>query len=191
MNESTLCCYCDWFTYFGCKFFKNNGSSLQYYMTVAGSYYLTTNWSLFDSAYLRAWAYDVYYCQELYVKWEILRADGDIEMYNTTLQRDYNGTWDVISDYFYEENRIILLTYFCYYFLGICEITLSFSLTDLRYNGAQFTCILSLPECNTTNITDPITVNIQGEPMLKCNNSSCNMHVLEHMLSLWSVMGLS
>ena len=43
------------------------------------------------------------------MEWEILRADGDIEMYNATLQIDYNDSWDVISDYYSEENMLLLL----------------------------------------------------------------------------------
>ena len=62
-----------------------------------------------------------------------------------------------------------------------CAMRLSLNPTDLRYNGAQFTCICSLPECNTTNITDPTTVNIQGEhvafmQIMSVTNSSCILY---------------
>ena len=35
--------------------------------------------------------------------------------------------------------------------------------TDLRYNGAQITGVFNLPECFSSNVTDTITLNIQGK----------------------------
>ena len=91
------------------------------------------------------------------MEWEIVRADVEIEMYNATPHGDY-----YYSSYTeeYPENGLLFNTR-CDY--DYCEMRLRLSPTDLRYNGAQFTCNFSLPECGTTNITDPITVNIQGE----------------------------
>ena len=44
-----------------------------------------------------------------------------------------------------------------------CSLRMIISPTDLRYNGAQITGALNLPECfNSSNITDPMALNIQG-----------------------------
>ena len=44
-----------------------------------------------------------------------------------------------------------------------CVFYIKISPTDMRYNGAQITGVLNLPECfNSSNITDPMTLNIQG-----------------------------
>ena len=94
------------------------------------------------------------------MEWEIVRADGDIEVYNATPQGDY------YHSYYSEEYPESGLSFYtsCH---GVCDILLGLSPTDLRYNGAQFTTIFSLLECGTTNITDPISVNIQGENVSK------------------------
>ena len=88
------------------------------------------------------------------MEWEIVRADGDIEVYNATPQGDY---YDYSEEY--PESGLL----FCTSCHSICDIFLKLSPMDLRYNGARFTTIFSLQECGTTNITDPISVNIQGE----------------------------
>ena len=124
---------------------------------IAGYFGSPTNISLVDTAFLYVEAYDAYQCQEIYVKWEIVRADGEIEVYNATPQRDYYYYSSYSKDY--PENGLSLNTRCDIY----CEMRLWLSPTDMRYNGAQFTCTLNLPECGTTNITDPITVNIQGK----------------------------
>ena len=113
--------------------------------------------SLDGSKYLNVEAEDVYHCQEIYVEWNIVRADGEIEGYNATPQGDY---YYAIYREDYPENGLSFHTYYSYdYFF----ISVLLSPTDMRYNGAQFTCIFSLPECGTTNITDPMTVFIQGK----------------------------
>ena len=94
------------------------------------------------------------------MEWEIVRADGDIEVYNATPQGDYYDSYYIEE---YPESGLSFHTS-CYSF---CDILLVLSPTDLRYNGARFTTIFSLPECGTTNITDPISVNIQGENVSK------------------------
>ena len=50
---------------------------------------------------------------------------------------------------------------FCFLFdLDGCYLHMTISPTALRYNGAQITGVLDLPECfNTSNITDPMTLN--------------------------------
>ena len=109
--------------------------------------------------YLTVEAEEVYDCQEIYVEWNIVRADGEIEVYNATPQ-EYSYYLYYGEDYL--ENGLSFYTS-CGY--NYCYIELWLSPTDMRYNGAQFTCIFSLPECGTTNITDPMTVFIQGKFM--------------------------
>ena len=109
-----------------------------------------------STAYLQARAEEVYHCQEVYVEWEIVRADGEIEMYNATPQ-EYYSYLRYSEDY--PENGLSFYTY-CY---DYCHMRVRLRPTDMRYNGAQFTCIFSLPECGTTNITDSITIYIQGK----------------------------
>ena len=91
------------------------------------------------------------------MKWEIVRADGEIEVYNATPQGDYYYSY-YSEDY--PENGLSFYTRCRYEY---CDMILELRPTDMRYNGSQFTCTLNLPECGTTNITDPITVNIQGK----------------------------
>ena len=44
-----------------------------------------------------------------------------------------------------------------------CMLEMKISPTDLRYDGAQITGIVDLPECyNSSNVTDTVTLNIQG-----------------------------
>ena len=121
---------------------------------IIAGYFGSTNISLTDTTYFYVWAY-AYRCQEIYVEWEIVRADGEIEMYNATPVRNYYS-------WVYPENGLSFYTY-CIYYYYECYMELWLSPTDMRYNGAQFTCTFSLPECNTTNITDPVSVKIQGE----------------------------
>ena len=115
---------------------------------------MSINMSLFDNVYLSVLAFDVYRCQEIYVEWNIVRADGEIEMYNAAPQDllRYNKEYPEKGLMFYTD---------CSY--NYCHMRLQLSPTDLRYNAAQFTCNFSLPECGTINITDPVSVNIQGD----------------------------
>ena len=79
--------------------------------------------------------------------WEIQRADGETEIYNET-------------DYYHHEE----LSKRGLYIEGYCNILyLEVSPTDLRYDGAQITAILDLPQCyNGFNVTESIALNIQG-----------------------------
>ncbi|CAI8046248.1 hypothetical protein GBAR_LOCUS25556, partial [Geodia barretti] len=44
-----------------------------------------------------------------------------------------------------------------------CDLRLTITPTDLRYNGAKITGIVRLPECfNTSNTTNTTTLRIQG-----------------------------
>ena len=56
-------------------------------------------------------------------------------------------------------------TYYYYYYFDSC---LGVMPTDLRYNGAQIAGVFNLPECfNSPNVTDTITLNIQGIKSLR------------------------
>ena len=125
-------------------------------MNVIGYYGSSTNISLAGNVYLTVWADEVYHCREVDVQWEIVRADGEVELYRAQPQGDY------YYSYFYkefEEEGLVFSTYCDIY----CHMQMTLSPTDLRYNGAQVTCNFSLPECNISNITNPTTVNIQGK----------------------------
>ena len=124
-------------------------------MNVIGYYGSSTNISLAGTAYLTVLANEVYHCREVDVQWEIVRADGEVEIYSAQPQGDYDDL------YFYEEfeeEGLVFSTYCDFY----CRMQMHLSPTDLRYNGAQVTCNFSLLECNISNITNPTTVNIQG-----------------------------
>ena len=125
-------------------------------MNVIGYYGSSTNISLAGNVYLDVWADEVYHCREVDVQWEIVRADGEVELYSAQPQGYY---YDL---YFYEEfeDEGLVFETSCLYI--DCRMRMHLSPTDLRYNGAQVTCNLSLPECNISNITNPTTVNIQG-----------------------------
>ena len=88
------------------------------------------------------------------MEWKIVRADGEIEVYNATPQGDYYSYSKK-----YPEMGLLFSTE-CDIFW--CVMKLELSPTDLRYNGAQITCTVSIPECNITRITLPTAINIQG-----------------------------
>ena len=125
-------------------------------MNVIGDYGSSTNISLAGTAYLTVRAVQVYHCREVDVQWEIVRADGEVEIYRAQPQ---GGYYDL---YFYEEFEEEGLFFYVFCFYTDCRMQMTLSPTDLRYNGAQVTCNFSLPECNISNITNPTTVNIQG-----------------------------
>ena len=124
-------------------------------MNVIGDHDSSRNISLAGTAYLDVYAGEVYHCREVDVQWEIVRADGEVEIYRAQPQGDY-----YYSDFNeeFEEEGLVFETYCDIY----CRMQMYLSPTDLRYNGAQVTCNFSLPECNISNITNPTTVNIQG-----------------------------
>ena len=158
-REICLCCSCNDFTEYGCKFYQKQDPPL-ICINITGFSVHSTNLSLVNSAVLWVEAEEVYHCQEVYVEWNIVRADGEIEVYHATPQGDY-----YYSHYSedYPENGLSLNTHCSY---DYCDMSLWLSPTDMRYNGAQFTCTFSLPECGTNSITDPITVYIQGIQLL-------------------------
>ena len=124
---------------------------------IIGDYGSSTNLSLAGNVYLDVLAFDVYRCREVDVQWEIVRADGEVEIYRAQPQGDY-----YYSDFYeeFEEEGLVFETS-CHY--DYCQMQMHLSPTDLRYNGAQVTCNFSLPECNISTITNPTTVNIQGK----------------------------
>ena len=102
---------------------------------------------------------DIHYCFELELRWEILRADGETEQYSVVdgIYR-YRGNYDEE----YPESGLEIDGY-CNFPL-YCDIYATISPTDLRYDGAQITGVLSLPECfNSSNSSDTMTLNIQGQ----------------------------
>ena len=133
-------------------------------MNVIGNHGSSRNISLAGNVYLDVRAFHVYHCREVDVQWEIVRADGEVELYRAQPQGDY------YYSYFYEEFEEEGLVFETYCDYNYCYMRMHLSPTDLRYNGAQVTCNLSLPECNISNITNPTTVNIQG---IKFNHELC------------------
>ena len=109
---------------------------------------------------MMAYHIDRYDCPEIEVYWEILRADGDIVIY-TVLDDSYHYGR---NEYLPEKG--LQFDSFCY-FIFDCYFDLEVMPTDRRYNGAQITGVFNLPECfNTPNVTDTITLNIQGKILL-------------------------
>ena len=102
------------------------------------------------------WAYeiDTHRCRDTEAHWEIETADGELEVY-TVLNDTYRyGRDEELPD------RGLSIAGSCYY---DCFLLWGISPTDLRYNGAQITGVFNLPECfNSSNVTDTITLNIQG-----------------------------
>ena len=134
-----------------------NAATIVIIMLDIGDFYSDTNISLEGSAYFNIHGYhiDIYNCSEFEAHWEIQRADGNIEVY-TVLNDTYH-----YHRYEYLPDRGIELLSDCY---GFCDLYLFVMPTDLRYNGAQITGVFNLPECfNSPNVTDTITLNIQGK----------------------------
>ena len=121
------------------------------------------NVSLAGEAYFSFFA-DIYYCSELELRWEILRADGETEQYtvvNETYRNEsYYGRYEEYPESGLEIDR------YCNFPL-YCDIYATINPTDLRYDGAQITGVLNLPECfNSSNSSDTMTLNIQGQFMV-------------------------
>ena len=101
-----------------------------------------------------AYYIDHYGCLDTEAHWEIERADGELEVY-TVLNDTYRyGRREELPD---------MGLSFKGYFIEGFSLRMDISPTDLRYNGAQITGVFNLPECfNSSNVTDTITLNIQG-----------------------------
>ena len=103
-------------------------------------------------------AYEIgpYSCNDYGVYWEILRADGEFEVYTVANQdKYYYGRYETLED------RGLR-------FSGGCDIgcipRLTITPTDMRYDGAQITGVVNLPGCyNATNTTDTTVLSIQGD----------------------------
>ena len=118
----------------------------------------SVNISLESGAYFNFYAYyvDVYDCPELELHWEILRADGETELYTVVndTYRYHGWRYEQFTD------RGIEIEGYCY---GGCDAYLWINPTDLRYDRAQITAVLDLPGCfNSSNSSDTMTLNIQG-----------------------------
>ena len=101
-------------------------------------------------------SYDIYNCSEVEAHWKIQRADGETEVY-TVVNETYHfyGRDDDLPD------RGLRFGGYCHPYID-CILSMTISPTDIymRYNGAQITGVLNLPECFI--MTDPMTLNIQG-----------------------------
>ena len=106
--------------------------------------------------YLRAYTIDIYDCSDVEAHWEIQRADGETEVYTVLNETYHYGRDEDLLD------RGLSFDGLCHP-IFFCKLLMTVNPIDLRYNGAQITGVLNLPECfNSSNITDPMTLNIQG-----------------------------
>ncbi|CAI8022428.1 hypothetical protein GBAR_LOCUS13172, partial [Geodia barretti] len=89
------------------------------------------------------------------VYWEILRDDGETEVYTVANQDEYHyGRYETLED------RGLSFAGYCD--LG-CSPSLTITPTDMRYDGAQITGVVNLPGCYTaTNTTNTTVLSIQG-----------------------------
>ena len=111
-----------------------------------------SNISLNGNAAFNMIAYHIY-CPDVKVHWEIQRADGETEMYTVVNETYHYGRYDF-------PDRGLSFFADC---SPRCFLYMTISPTDMRYNGAQITGVFNLPECfNSSNITDPMTLNIQS-----------------------------
>ena len=125
-------------------------------MTIYVGYHFS-NISLNGHAWfhLRARSIDIYDCSETEAHWKIQRADGETEVYTVWNETYHYGRYN--DDF---PDRGLSFNGRCH---RRCSFYLTISPTDMRYNGAQITGVFNLPECfNSSNITDPMTLNIQG-----------------------------
>ena len=97
-------------------------------------------------------------CQEAEILWEIVKPDGEYEMYTVANYSDYYyGRRDSITE------RGLTFGGICHPHIE-CNLRLTITPTDLRYNGAIITGIVRIPECfNTSNTTNTTILRIQGE----------------------------
>ena len=99
-----------------------------------------------------------YDCQETEILWEIVKPNGEYEVYTVANYSHYrSGRRESITE------RGLSFGGFCHP-LFVCDLRLTLTPTDLRYNGAQITGMVRLPECfNISNTTNTTTLRIQGE----------------------------
>ena len=123
-------------------------------------------WDTYSVFFFDAYNVNVYDCPGLELRWEILRADGETELYTVVNETYHNGRYE-----FYPESGLDIDGY-CYddysdyngdYYRYSCHAYAAILPTDLRYDGAQITAVLDLPECfNSPNSSGVMTFNIQG-----------------------------
>ena len=94
-------------------------------------------------------------CPGLNLYWNILRADGETELYTVVNEAYHYGREEEYND------AGIEIYGQCFSF---CESYLWIRPTDQRYDGAQVTAILNIPECSDSPYSsDTITLHIQGQ----------------------------
>ena len=94
-----------------------------------------------------------YTCDDFKIFWEIVKADSQAEEY-IVANEDHYGRHETLRD------RGLSFDGFCRF---ECYQLLTVTPTDMRYNGAQITGVVNLPECfNTSNTTNTTTLWIQG-----------------------------
>ena len=110
---------------------------------------------------------DNYDCPDNEAHWELERADGELEVYTVLNDTYIYGRQEELP------GTGLLFNGFCHHY---CHLNMEISPTDDRYNGAQITGVFNLPECfNSSNVTDTITLNIQG-----MNINDHNLHYSTH-----------
>ena len=81
-------------------------------------------------------------CREAEILWEIVKPNGEYEVYTVANYSHYpHGRRETITE------RGLSFGGFCDF---DCNLLLTITPTDLRYNGAQITGIVRLPECFKT-----------------------------------------
>ena len=92
------------------------------------------------------------------ILWEIVKPNGDYEVYTVANYSHYRSRRrESITE------RGLSFGGFCHPLL-VCDLRLTITPTDLRYNGPQITGMVRFPECfNTSNTTNTTTLRIQGE----------------------------
>ena len=105
-----------------------------------------------------AYRIDFYDCQEAESLWEIIKPNGENEVYTVSNYSQYHqGRHQTITE------GGLSFGGFCPLWFILCN-HLTITPTDLRYNGAQITGMVHLPECfNISNTTNTTTLRIQGE----------------------------
>ena len=102
---------------------------------------------------------EIYNCQEAEIFWDIVKRNRENEIYIVANHDEYrHERHETMTD------RGLSFGGSCHYTIfGLCDIQLTVTPTDLRYNDAQITGMVHLPECyNTSNTTNTTTLRIQG-----------------------------
>lgn len=95
-------------------------------------------------------------CPGFHLRWEVLRADGERELYTT--RSETGGNYEV-----YMDRGLEIMGYCLEYDPDVCVDYVRITPTDMRYDKAQLTGILDLPQCFGGPIfSDTTTLNIQG-----------------------------